>query len=210
MASAISAGRANVPTTFNRITCAFYHCAARGSLIARPTSPDPARFSALYLLLRQIQGPRQERHHRIEPPAQGRARLLDSAKIATMQVDQSAFVNIISQMANHRPEQLYAANKTANPYDELNFQVIDRSTDLQVYPDHLLLTLDAPNGGKSRTRIMNFMLEENPDLFMLWQSGDNISNLLPRPQCRQSLCADHDPRGRRPGSGPKRGDPQVL
>ncbi|WP_438403847.1 type IV secretion system protein TraC, partial [Aeromonas veronii] len=79
---------------------------------------------------------------------------------------------------NHRPEQLYAANKTANPYDELNFQVIDRTTDLQVYPDHLLLTLDAPNGGKSRTRIMNFMLEENPDLFMLWQSGDNISNLL--------------------------------
>ena len=103
---------------------------------------------------------------------------LDSAKIATMQVDQSAFVNIISQMANHRPEQLYAANKTANPYHELYFQVIDRSTDLQVYPDHLLLTLDAPNGGKSRTRIMNFMLEENPDLFMLWQSGDNISNLL--------------------------------
>ena len=79
-------------------------------------------------------------------------------------------------MANHRPEQLYAANKTANPYDELNFQVIDRSTDLQVYRSPAA-DPGCPQRRQITHRIMNFMLEENPDLFMLWQS-DNISNLL--------------------------------
>lgn len=164
---------------FNRITRAFYHCAARGQFNSPTNLPLTLRDFRLYISYcvkskALDKSAITELSHLLKVVRAS----LDSAKIATTQVDQSAFVNIISQMANHRPEQLYAANKTANPFDELNFQVIDRSTDLQVYPDHLLLTLDAPNGGKSRTRIMNFMLEENPDLFMLWQSGDNISNLL--------------------------------
>ena len=96
---------------------------------------------------------------------------LESAKIATAQVDQTAFVNIINQMANHRPEQIIATPKNLQQYDELNFQCLDRSTSLEVKPDYLLLTLDAGDGQKSRARIMNFMLEQNPDLFMLWQGG---------------------------------------
>lgn len=164
---------------FNRITRAFYHCAAKGQFNSPTHLPLTLRDYRLYISYcvkskKLDKAAITELSHLLKVIRAS----LDSAKIATVQVDQASFVNIISQMANHRPDQLYAASKIVSPYDELNYQCIDRSTDLRVHPDHLLLTLDSPSGGKSRTRIMNFMLEENPDLFMLWQGGDNIANLL--------------------------------
>lgn len=103
---------------------------------------------------------------------------LDSAKISTQSVSQADFVNIISQMVNHFPDALYADPVNVSSYDDLNRQCVDRSLDIVVKPDHLSLTLNKPTGEKSCARIMNFMLESNPDLFFLWQGGDNISNLL--------------------------------
>lgn len=164
---------------FNRITRAFYHCAAKGQFNSPTHLPLTLRDYRLYISYcvkskKFDKAAITELSHLLKVIRAS----LDSAKISTVQVDQASFVNIISQMANHRPDQLYAASKIVSPYDELNYQCIDRSTDLRVHPDHLLLTLDSPSGGKSRTRLMNFMLEENPDLFMLWQGGDNIANLL--------------------------------
>ena len=103
---------------------------------------------------------------------------LDSAKISTASVDQHDFVNLISEMANHRPEQLYKKHVKVSEHEQLNTQCIDRTIDFQVSPDDITIGLSVPGKPASRARVMNFMLEHNPDVFMLWQGGDNISNLL--------------------------------
>jgi conjugal transfer ATP-binding protein TraC len=46
-----------------------------------------------------------------------------------------------------------------------------------VRPDDVLISADR-QGSVTSTRAMNFMLENNPDMFMLWMGGDNLSNLL--------------------------------
>lgn len=164
---------------FNRITRAFYHHAAKAQFNSPTNLPLTLRDYRVYISYcmkskKLDKTAITELSHLLKVIRAS----LDSAKIATVSVEQSAFVNIISQMANHRPDQLMPAHKSIGRYDELNYQCIDRSTSLEVTPDFLRLTLDAPGGKKTKTRIMNFMLEENPDLFMLWQGGDNISNLL--------------------------------
>lgn len=169
---------------FNHITRAFYHQATHGRFDSPTQLPLTLRDYRVYL------------SYCMKSKALDKAAItelshllkvirasLESAKIVTNQVDQQTFVSIVSQMANHRPGQRYADPVPHRPYDEINFQCIDRSTDLLVTPDHLLLTLNGSNGEKSRTRIMNFMLESNPDLFMLWQGGDNICNLLSPDLC---------------------------
>ena len=163
---------------FNHITRAFYHSAAHGRFNSPTGLPLTLRDYRVYISYcvkskKLDKTAITELSHLLKVIRAS----LDSAKINTTQVDQATFLSIISQMANHRPEQLYADPLPVRPYDELNYQCINRSTDLLVKPDHLLLTLNAPNGQKSKTRIMNFMLESNPDLFMLWQGGDNIANL---------------------------------
>ena len=169
---------------FNRITRAFYHSAAHGRFGSPTNLPLTLRDYRVYISYcakakKLDKTAITELSHLLKIVRAS----LESAKIATAQVDQTAFVNIINQMANHRPEQIIATPKNLQQYDELNFQCLDRSTSLEVKPDYLLLTLDAGDGQKSRARIMNFMLEQNPDLFMLWQGGDNISNLLSPDLC---------------------------
>ncbi|HHQ4545262.1 TPA: type IV secretion system protein TraC [Aeromonas veronii] len=164
---------------FNRISRAFYHLAAKDQFKSPTNLPLTLRDYRVYISYcmkskKLDKTAITELSHLLKVVRAS----LDSAKISTVAVDQHDFVNLIRLIANHRPEQLMATPKPAGIYDELNYQCIDRSTSLQVKPDYLLLTLDSPNGGKTHTRIMNFMLEENPDLFMLWQGGDNISNLL--------------------------------
>lgn len=103
---------------------------------------------------------------------------LESAKISTAPVDRTEFITLLGEMVNYRPDALYKTPVRVNDYDELNRQGIDRTLDLLVTPDALRLGLKTPGKPDSRARVMNFMLEHNPDLFMLWQGGDNISNLL--------------------------------
>lgn len=163
---------------FNHITRSYYRSAALGQFNSPTNLPLTLRDYRLYISYcvkskRLDKAAITELSHLLKVVRAS----LDAAKIVTTQVDQTTFVNIISQMANHRSTQIDVEYKTIRPYDEINFQCIDRSTDLMVTPDHLLLTLNTAKG-KIRTRIMNFMLEHNPELFMLWQGGDNISNLL--------------------------------
>ncbi|MGA5657866.1 type IV secretion system protein TraC [Rahnella contaminans] len=103
---------------------------------------------------------------------------LDSAKIACVPASQDEFVHLIEQMINHREGELYAEPAKVSAFDELNRVCVDRSLDLKVKPDYLTVSLNQPGGKKSHTRVMNFMLEKNPDIFFLWQGGDNICNLL--------------------------------
>ncbi|WP_339056747.1 type IV secretion system protein TraC [Candidatus Regiella endosymbiont of Tuberolachnus salignus] len=164
---------------FNRITQAFYHRAAQQHFNSPTHLPLTLRDYRLYISYCQKTKKRDSATlmaltHLLKVIRAS----LDSAKISTQSVSQADFVNIISQMVNHFPDALYADPVNVSTYDDLNRQCVDRSLDIVVKPDHLSLTLNKSTGEKSCTRVMNFMLESNPDLFFLWQGGDNISNLL--------------------------------
>lgn len=164
---------------FNAITRAFYQRAAQKQFNSPTSLPLTLRDYRLYISYAMKSKKRDsaaitELTHLMKVL---RA-TLDSAKISCVPATQEEFVNIISQMVNHREGELYAEPVKVSCYDELNRQCVDRSLGMTIHPDHLTLTLNKSGGQKSRTRVMNFMLEENPDIFFLWQGGDNICNLL--------------------------------
>lgn len=103
---------------------------------------------------------------------------LDSAKIPTELAGPQELVSLVRTLLNHRHDQLYPETVQVGPYDEFHHLCVDKSIDLSVRPDDIKITLSNGRGGTTATRAMNFMLEENPDIFMLWMGGDNIANLL--------------------------------
>jgi len=164
---------------FNAITRAFYQRAAQKEFNSPTGLPLTLRDYRLYISYSMKTKKRDstaitELTHLLKVLRAS----LDSAKIATVPATQEEFVNIVSGMVNHREGELYADPIKVSQYDELNRQCVDRSLDLSVKPDYLTLTLNNLGGKKSRTRVMNFMMEKNPDIFFLWEGGDNIANLL--------------------------------
>lgn len=166
---------------FNAITRAFYQRAALGAFNSPTRLPLTLRDYRVYI------------SYAAKPKRVGSAALtelshllkvlrasLDGAKIATVLLDQHGLVGLVHQMANHRSGALYAEPVRVNPLEELHHQCLSRSLEMQVHPTHLSLGLE---GGGPRTRIMHFLLEHNPDLFFLWQGGDNIANLLSPDLC---------------------------
>ncbi|MCP9269144.1 type IV secretion system protein TraC [Xenorhabdus sp. XENO-1] len=104
---------------------------------------------------------------------------LQGAYIHTKSVDAQSFINVLGEMINHNPNQLYSRQRQLDPYKDLNYQCIDDSFDLQVKAEYLTIGLRGGNGQKTSTaRVMNFQLERNPEMAFLWNSADNYSNLL--------------------------------
>ncbi|CNI65254.1 type IV secretion system protein TraC [Yersinia aleksiciae] len=104
---------------------------------------------------------------------------LNGASIPTRSVNAEDFINIVSEIINHDPDDLYERPRKLDPYQDLNFQCIDNGFDLRVYPDHLKIGLRSAGSKKaSCARVMNFQLEQNPDYSFLWSTADNYSNLL--------------------------------
>lgn len=103
---------------------------------------------------------------------------LNGANIASERMDDKGLISLVRELINFRHDQILPPEGTLDPYEELNFQTADRSLTLKVEPDSLRQTLHTPGGGNSRTRILSYALEKNPTRFALWQSGDNLSNLL--------------------------------
>ncbi|SOD79563.1 conjugal transfer ATP-binding protein TraC [Serratia sp. JKS296] len=104
---------------------------------------------------------------------------LMGAKIPSRSVDAGDFINVVGEMINHDPDQLYDTKRTLDPYQDLNFQCIDNGFGMNVYPDCLKINLrSAGRENESVARVMNFQLEKNPDMAFLWASADNYGNLL--------------------------------
>lgn len=104
---------------------------------------------------------------------------LMGAKIPTEPLNEADFINVVGEMINHDPDQLFEQPRHFDPYQDLNYQCIDNGFDLRVYPEYLKIGLRAPGSKKaSCARVMNFQLEQNPDMAFLWGSADNYSNLL--------------------------------
>lgn len=164
---------------FNRITRAYYQRAAQAQFNSPTNLPMTLRNYRLFVAYseksrRDRQGQLTEIAHLLKVI---RA-TLDSARLATKIVEKEPFIKLIREMVNHRPAQLYEEAVNVDSWEQLNTQCVDRTLDFQITPDDIRLGTTRVGEPQSRARVMNFLLEHNPDVFMLWQGGDNISNLL--------------------------------
>lgn len=104
---------------------------------------------------------------------------LHGANIYTHPIDALAFINIVGEMVNHDPNQLYPQRRELDTYLDLNYQCIDDTFDLKVKAECLTIGLrSGPKQNTSRARVMNFQLARNPEIAFLWNCADNYSNLL--------------------------------
>lgn len=164
---------------FNGITRAYYMKAAQTQFNSPTGLPLTLRDYRLYISF-AVKGKRTNRQVMMElnHTLKVMRATLESARISAEPADDVAFLRIVSEMVNHRPHALYRPEVRVDEFSELNYQCVESSFDLQVYPDHLSIGLNSPGEKMPRARVMNFMLEKNPEMFALWQGGDNISNLL--------------------------------
>ena len=103
---------------------------------------------------------------------------LYAANLASESLDQHGLVSLVRELVNFRHDRIVSPSRDVDPYEELNAQCVERSINLTVEPDAIRQSLSSLDGGRVQTRIMNFMLEKNPETFALWQGGNNLSNLL--------------------------------
>ncbi|SMG60313.1 type IV secretion system protein TraC [Cedecea sp. NFIX57] len=166
---------------FNAITRAYYQRAAR-TRFATPTGlPLTLRNYELYIAYAvKRKASRAATITTLAHLMKVVRATLDSAKLLTEVVDESGLLNLVSSLVNYRPDQLYPPALEVAPYDDLNMQCVENGIDFAVHPAHLTVTLPEPEraGQVSSARAINFLLDKNPDLFLLWQGGENISNLL--------------------------------
>lgn len=165
---------------FNHITRAYYQRAAQQSFNNPPRLPLTLRDYRLYIsCCVKAKKNNAAAMTAITHTMKVLRASLDAAKIATEPADPQGLVNLVSSMINHRHDQLYAKPVKVGEYDEFHQRCVEQSIDLEVSPDHVLINLSSP-GSKTvtSTRAMNFMMEQNPDLFLLWMGGDNLANLL--------------------------------
>lgn len=166
---------------FNKITQAYYQRAASTQFDTPTNLPLTLRDYRVYISYceksRKNKKDRQQLTEILHLLKVIRASL-DSAQVITTPIDDVECINMIYEMVNHNPDSLYQEKMEVDQHNELNYQCVDTSFDLKVFPEYIKIGLNQPGKAPSSARVMNFMLEKNPDMFMLWQGGDNISNLL--------------------------------
>lgn len=164
---------------FNRITRAYYLRAAQEQFNSPTNLPMTLRNYRLFISYNEkSKRDRVSQLTEISHLLKVIRATLDSAKLTTQTVEKDDFIKLIREMINHRPAQLYADPVKVDNWEQLNTQCVERTLDFKVTPDDIRIGLSRAGAPQSNARVMNFMLEHNPDIFMLWQGGDNISNLL--------------------------------
>lgn len=103
---------------------------------------------------------------------------LAGASLHCEQMNDKGLLQLVREISNFRHDQIALPSSNVDPYESLNDQCAERSINLEIRPDAIHQSLSMEKGQKSQTRIMNYMLEKNPTQFALWQTGDNLSNLL--------------------------------
>ncbi|MBY4890597.1 type IV secretion system protein TraC [Pantoea sp. DY-15] len=164
---------------FNRITRAYYLRAAQTQFDSPTNLPMTLRNYRLFISFGE-KAKRNRQTHLTEMSHLLKVirATLDSAKIVTRLVEQDAFITLINELVNPQTGQLYRENVNVDRWGQLNTQCVDRTIDFRISPDGIFVGLNPPGQAPTKARVMSFMMENEPDLFMLWQGGDNISNLL--------------------------------
>ncbi|WP_058914195.1 type IV secretion system protein TraC [Entomohabitans teleogrylli] len=164
---------------FNAITRAYYEQGALSGLANRKGYPLSLRNYRLFISY-------AEEHKRVdEAVVQSLSQTLSvvqqSLYSASMNADvlsKAGLIGLVRELVNFRHDQITSPPDDTDPYEELNTQCAERAINLKVEPDSIRQSLANRDGTRSATRIMNFMLEKNPEQFCLWQGGNNLSNLL--------------------------------
>lgn len=164
---------------FNRITRAYYLRAAQTQFDSPTNLPMTLRNYRLFISFSE-KAKRNRQTHLTEMSHLLKVirATLDSAKIVTRLVEQDAFITLINELVNPQTGQLYREDVKVDRWGQLNTQCVDRTIDFRISPDGIFVGLNPPGQAPTNARVMSFMMENEPDLFMLWQGGDNISNLL--------------------------------
>jgi len=164
---------------FNAVTRAYYQQAARNSFRTPTGLPLTLRNYSLYIACAvKKKSNRASTMTSLSHLMKVVRATLDSAKLYTEIVNREGLVSLVSGLVNFRCDQLFRPEVKVNEYDDLHFQCVENGIDFDVYPEKLVVTLPEKAGSVKTSRAMNFMLDGNPDMFLLWQGGDNISNLL--------------------------------
>ncbi|MEY0282368.1 TraC family protein [Providencia rettgeri] len=164
---------------FNHITRAFYECGALEGLNNKLNLPLSLRNYRLFVCY-------AEEHKKadaltLQTVNQTLSTVMESLAGASLhceQMDDKGLLQLVREITNFRHDQIALPSNEVDPYESLNDQCADRSINVEIRPDAIHQSLSMEKGQKSQTRIMNYMLEKNPTQFALWQTGDNLSNLL--------------------------------
>lgn len=103
---------------------------------------------------------------------------LNGAYIQTLVMDAAGMVDIARELINPDPNEMYRQPFKLDPYQDLNYQCVDDSFDLQVMAGHLKIGRLGSDGKEKSTRVTCYHLERDPEIAFLWTSADNYANLL--------------------------------
>lgn len=167
---------------FNAITRAYYLTAAEGRFSLPPGIDIPLtlrNYRVFISLCIKAKRNNKAAFVQMENLVKVLRASLMGAKMPTRSVAADDFINVVGEMINHDPDQLYDTPRTLDPYQDLSFQCIDNGFGMKVYSDCLKINLrSAGRERESVSRVMNFQLEKNPDMAFLWGSADSYGNLL--------------------------------
>lgn len=165
---------------FNAITRAYYERAALTQFANKKGYPLTLRHYRLFVSYAEEVGSlTEQKKTELNQVANRVVAGLASAGLWSQRVDKKGLVSLVRELANFRHGNIEPPNGSVAEFEPLNTECIDRSLRLMLHPDRIEQSLQSRRGGeRERTRILNFMLEKNPEKpYALWQMGDNISNV---------------------------------
>ncbi|HAV2297670.1 TPA: type IV secretion system protein TraC [Citrobacter koseri] len=164
---------------FNRITRAYYQNAAVKGFKTPSGLPVTLRNYELYFSYTEPKkGDPEATKIKFKHIQETISASLKGAYLHVEPVDGDGLLNMVHNLINHRPGEIFKEKISYNPLEDINYQCVEPGIEFDIYPDEIKYSLPNPAGGRQRCRLTNFMLDKNPEMFRLWQSGDNISNLL--------------------------------
>lgn len=172
----------------NMITRAFYERAALKGFSNKRDMPLYLRHYRVFLVYAR---PGRVTPTSLQEVVQMRHTLqvsLDSAKMASVNVEVPEFLSILRELVNYQPSQVTRSPDDYNEHEEIHRQCFDPSIELEVKANHLRVSVDASTenrhadkvtteDGKVHSRIINLQIAKNPRKFALWQTPDNLQNL---------------------------------
>ncbi len=166
---------------FNAITRAYYLRAAEKHF-ALPPGMDLPLTLRNYRVFISCSMPRKKNSNAQIIELQNQVKIirasLQGAQIPTKALDEKGLVEMVSELINPNPGEMYRRPKKLDPYQELNYQCVDDSFDMEVMANHLNIGLLDRNGVERHTRVLNYHLARDPEIAFLWTSADNYANLL--------------------------------
>ncbi|MGC0802445.1 type IV secretion system protein TraC [Pantoea agglomerans] len=116
---------------------------------------------------------------------------LRGAKIGSREVGAKEFLSAFRETANYRPGQVAPSDDDYDDFEQLNRQLLETSNEIDVYDDYLRQHMrmryddklvgvpgEDKDSGVVTSRIVNLNINKNPRRFALWQSADNLHNLV--------------------------------